>query len=109
MECSFLLGRLGIQERFGLEGVAEVNSGLLEAKNWGQSSLVEVSILPCGLGEGTSWRTEYDTASLLIRTLEALSSRIMKIQVEFKKARGKREEQRGSRCLIIGIVCFSTK
>lgn len=35
MEGSLLLGRLGIQESFGLEGLVEVNSGLLEAKNLG--------------------------------------------------------------------------
>lgn len=57
MEGSLLLGRLGIQESFGLEGLVEVNSGLLEAKNWGHSSSVEVSILNCGLGEGEGVRS----------------------------------------------------
>lgn len=46
MEGSLLLGRLGIQESFGLEGLVEVNSGLLEAKNLGS--------------ERFSWRFRFD-------------------------------------------------
>lgn len=43
MKRSFLLGRLGIQERSGLKELVEVNSVLLEAKSWGgQSSSVDV-------------------------------------------------------------------
>lgn len=46
-------------------------SGLLEAKSWGQSSSVDVlrSCLIVAWGKGTSWRTKYDTASLLIRNM----------------------------------------
>lgn len=49
------------------------------------------SYLVVAWGKGTSWRTKYDTASLLF------SSRMMKMPVELKKVRGKRERGKGKR------------